>query len=258
MCLIIPATTLFAKEEIPNTETLRSMVEADWAAQEHRKGRTPDAPEAICDSLQSAEKLLADLRTMAEAPNVNRESTELKRLNKLVTDFLQVSRPLHPEMRLIHVKPLLMQIIELLGSEAEKHQIRFDIEISPAELAIQGDEDMLKTACLNIVLNAIQAMENGGRLRIQARTSPNDQTENTRFCEIAFSDSGPGIPPEHRENIFQPYFTTKKEGTGLGLSIVNRVIEDHHGTIRIASEEGQGTTITLLLPMGEPRNGGEE
>jgi signal transduction histidine kinase len=182
--------------------------------------------------------------------------TELKRLNKLVTDFLQVSRPLHPDMRLIHVKPFLMQIVELLESEAEKHQIRFDVEISPAELAIQGDEGMLKTACLNIVLNAIQAMENGGRLHIQAGSSPNDHIENADFCKIAFSDSGPGIPPEHRENIFQPYFTTKKEGTGLGLSIVNRVIEDHHGTIRVTSEEGQGTTITLLLPIEEPQNGG--
>jgi two-component system NtrC family sensor kinase len=151
-----------------------------------------------------------------------------------------------------------MQIVELLEGEAEKHQVRFDVEILPAELAIQADEGMLKTACLNIVLNAIQAMENGGRLHIQAGFSPNDQAGNPQFCEIAFSDSGPGIPLEHRENIFQPYFTTKKEGTGLGLSIVNRVIEDHHGTIRVTSEEGQGTTITLLLPMGEPRNGGGE
>jgi signal transduction histidine kinase len=183
--------------------------------------------------------------------------TELKRLNKLVTDFLQVSRPSHPDMRCIQVKPFLRQIVDLLESEAEKQQVRFDLAISPGELTIQGDEDMLKTACLNIVLNAIQAMENGGRLRIQAGFSPNDHTENTRFCEIAFSDSGPGIPPEHRENIFQPYFTTKKEGTGLGLSIVNRVIEDHHGMIRVTSEQGQGTTITLLLPMGEARNEGQ-
>ncbi|MCP4396880.1 MAG: HAMP domain-containing protein [bacterium] len=172
--------------------------------------------------------------------------TELQRLNKLVSDFLQVSRPLHPEMKAIPVKPLLQQIVQLLENEARQHQVEFQLDVSTEELEIRADEGLLKTACLNISLNAIQAVENGGRLVIQAQTS---LEEDTPLCQISFSDTGPGIPQEHRENIFQPYFTTKKDGTGLGLSIVNRVIEDHHGTITVSSEEGRGTTITLLLPM---------
>ncbi len=122
MCLMIQATSLFAKEEIPNIETLRSKAEADWAAQEHRKNRTPDAPEAIRDSLKSAEKLLADLRTIPEAPNVNRESTELERLrgqvdtidslNKkarlaLYRDIRSVARSLALKNPLIASKPIV-------------------------------------------------------------------------------------------------------------------------------------------------------
>lgn len=174
---------------------------------------------------------------------------ELKRLNKLVTDFLQVSRPLHPEMHPIQVKPFMTQILQLLATEAEKRRIQFDVDISTDGLEIQGDEGLLKTACLNIALNAIQAMQDGGRLKIHAKPYRDNQTGKENMCEIAFSDTGPGIPQEHQENIFQPYFTTKKEGTGLGLSIVNRVIEDHHGTIRVSSEKGQGTTMTLHLPL---------
>ena len=180
---------------------------------------------------------------------------ELQRLNKLVTDFLHVSRPLHPEMNTIQVQPFLMQILQLLQSEAEKHSIEIQTDISPENLEIRGDEGLLKTACLNIVLNAIQAMDGGGQLYVRATSCRENQPGHEPVCEIAFSDTGPGIPQKHHKNIFQPYFTTKKEGTGLGLSIVNRVIEDHQGAIRVESEDGKGTTITLVLPMTKHEEG---
>ena len=177
--------------------------------------------------------------------------TELQRLNKLVSDFLQVSRPLHPDMKAIPVKPLLQQIAQLLENEAEQHRVDFQLDINSEELKVRADEGLLKTACLNISLNAIQAMEEGGQLIVKVEAGAGEQGARASLCQISFSDTGPGIPQQHRENIFQPYFTTKKEGTGLGLSIVNRVIEDHHGTIDVSSEEGRGTTITLSLPMAE-------
>ncbi len=193
---------------------------------------------------------------------VSNIKTELQRLNKLVTDFLQVSRPLHPEMHAIQVKPLLTQIVQLLETEAANHQVEFTLRTDPEDFALLGDEHLLKTACLNIALNAIQAMEQGGQLEITAKPAMNNQAEQhdvstehdkpmLQYGEIVFSDTGAGIPQEHLDNIFQPYFTTKKEGTGLGLSIVNRVIEDHHGTIRVESAPGQGTTMTLVLPLAE-------
>jgi signal transduction histidine kinase len=171
--------------------------------------------------------------------------TELKRLNKLVTDFLQVSRPSNPEIRPIRIKSFLTQIQQFLEAEVEKNHIQFELEVMPEELEIQGDEGLLKTVCLNIALNAIQAMEQGGQLRIQARL----RDEESRACEIVFADTGPGIPREYLPKIFEPYFTTKKDGTGLGLAIVNRVIEDHHGTIQVESTEGKGTTMTVILPI---------
>jgi signal transduction histidine kinase len=195
---------------------------------------------------------------------VNNIKTELQRLNKLVTDFLQVSRPLHPDMHAIPVKPFLTEIIQLLETEAAKNHVKFTLRTDPDNFALLGDENLLKTACLNIALNAIQAMQQGGRLDITARFAIENQTEQNgnglddghtehvlHYGEIVFSDTGLGIPQEHLENIFQPYFTTKKEGTGLGLSIVNRVVEDHHGTIRVNSVAGNGTTMTLVLPLAE-------
>lgn len=190
------------------------------------------------------------------APNEERErqkfesyavnvKTELKRLNKLVTDFLQVSRPLRPDIRSIQVQPFLDQIGQLLHTEAEKHAIDLTVDVQPQDLEMPGDEELLKTACLNIALNAIQAMDGAGRLSIQARL---DQQQPEK-CLLIFSDTGHGIAPEQRENIFQPYFTTKKDGTGLGLSIVNRIIADHNGSIQVESEPGQGTTMTLVLPI---------
>ena len=198
----------------------------------------------IIDHLKDRFAPAEDTRAQKFETYIANIRTELKRLNKLVTDFLQVSRPSQLELQPLRLKPFLLQIRQLLEHEAEARRVRFAIEVTPDELELAGDENLLKTACLNIALNAIQAMAQGGELRIQARLA-----SNRRFCELAFTDTGVGIPPEHQAQIFEPYFTTKKEGTGLGLSIVNRVVEDHHGTIHVASKAGAGTTITLLLPI---------
>lgn len=201
----------------------------------------------IIDHIRDRFAPVEDVSTRKFEHYITNIKTELKRLNKLVSDFLQVSRPSHPEMHSIQLKAFLSQIQQFLEPEAEKHGIQFDIDVSPAELSVPGDEDLLKTACLNIALNAIQAMEEGGHLQIDARTHVNLQGQE-KGCKIVFADTGPGIPLEDRQKIFEPYFTTKKQGTGLGLAIVNRVIEDHHGTITVESQEGKGTTITLILP----------
>jgi signal transduction histidine kinase len=172
--------------------------------------------------------------------------TELTRLNKLVTDFLQVSRPSRPERRPVPVAGLLQQVQQLLAPEAEKYQIQVTLDVQPPDLSAAGDDGLLQTAGLNIALNAIQAMPSGGELRMVARPSA-----DLKMCEIAFRDTGPGIPPEDCDNIFQPYFTTKPDGTGLGLAIVNRVVADHQGTIQVESAPGQGAVITLALPRAE-------
>jgi len=183
---------------------------------------------------------------------VTNMKTELQRLNKLVSDFLQVSRPSHLDPRPVPVKSLCMQIGQLLEADIEKNQIHCTIEVYPEDLSVAGNEDLLKTAGLNIAINAIQAMAHGGQLRISASLYQDLQGQ-VRACRMVFSDTGPGIPAEHLSKIFEPYFTTKKDGTGLGLAIVNRVIEDHHGTITVESKQGEGTTFIILLPLSHDR-----
>jgi two-component system sensor histidine kinase HydH len=94
---------------------------------------------------------------------------------------------------------------------------------------------------LNVLINAVQAMEKGGQLSVVAR-----QAHESIVIDI--SDTGPGISPEDQSNVFNPYYTTKKKGTGLGLAIVHKIVEDHGGTIRIHSKEGHGTRISMTLP----------
>jgi signal transduction histidine kinase len=174
--------------------------------------------------------------------------TELKRLNTLVSDFLQVSRPSRPDRRVIQVYPLFTQIRQFLEHEAIKHHVQCTVHVNPEDLTVTGDENLLKTALLNIALNAIQAMQkSGGHLRIHAQTRYDSENE-VNVYELVVADTGPGIPTEHQQKIFEPYFTTKEEGTGLGLAIVNRIVADHHGAITVESQPGKGTTITILLP----------
>ena len=108
------------------------------------------------------------------------------------------------------------------------------------------DRDQIKQALFNIIKNALQAMSEGGLLRITAAASD-------RFLAVAFRDNGAGIAPEDIGHIFDPYYTTKAEGSGIGLMIVQRIIQDHGGRIDVHSEPGMGTTFTVFLPLDERR-----
>jgi len=108
------------------------------------------------------------------------------------------------------------------------------------------DPDLCEQAFVNIVLNAYEAMiETGGKLTLSVVTASSD---GRRGVEAGIEDTGPGIPPERREQIFNPFFTTKKEGVGLGLSLVSKIVDDHRGWIRVASEPGKGACFRVFLP----------
>ena len=108
---------------------------------------------------------------------------------------------------------------------------------------VEADFGQLRQACVNVIMNACEAMGRGGTLAIEV--SP---VEAGRWVEVAFSDTGPGISPEHLTKIFDPFFTTKEKGTGLGLSVVYGIIERHGGKIEIQSEVGKGTRVAIRLP----------
>jgi signal transduction histidine kinase len=117
----------------------------------------------------------------------------------------------------------------------------------PAEpLIVRADATLLRQAFLNIALNAIEAMPNGGELRFQV-------TREANTCVVRFIDNGPGIPKEHQEKIFQLYYTTKVRGSGIGLAMSFRAMQIHSGTIQVKSEVGQGTEFTIQLPLSSAR-----
>jgi two-component system sensor histidine kinase PilS (NtrC family) len=185
---------------------------------------------------------------------------ETERLNTLIGQFLQYSRPVPPALEPVPVRALLEEMKELL--EASKPD-EVELECSGAEgLEILADRNQLKQVLWNLAINGLHAMPKGGILTLSVsaltaneaqdwhpdgrRGEGNDESRHPEV-EIAISDSGVGILPEHQERIFEPFFTTKAEGTGLGLATVHRVVEGHGGSIRVESQEG-GTTFRLRLP----------
>ena len=132
--------------------------------------------------------------------------------------------------------------MDLARPQAAASQIEIDVQQEAEGVEVRVDHDLVKQAVLNVVVNAIQAMPNGGRLRFESSAS-----EDT--AEIRVSDTGPGIPPELREKIFRLYFTTRKEGSGIGLAMTFRIIQLHDGTIDFKSEPDKGTTFLIRLPI---------
>ena len=112
------------------------------------------------------------------------------------------------------------------------------------------DREQMKQVLLNLILNALQAMPQGGKLRIQTSLqAPGRDTKTNRAVEIRVQDTGEGIPAEIQNKIFEPFFSTKEEGIGLGLSVAQRIVEEHEGIIRVESAEGRGTEFCITLPL---------
>jgi len=133
-------------------------------------------------------------------------------------------------------------IADLARPQAEAGGIELVVTQTADTVAITVDVDLIKQALLNIVVNAIEAMPQGGQLKI-------DSGVRADYAEIRIADTGPGIPPEVRENIYNLYFTTKPQGSGIGLAMTFQIIQLHDGRINFSSEPGKGTTFTVDLPL---------
>lgn len=171
---------------------------------------------------------------------------EVQRLDGIITQFLRAIRPAPPKLETAHVREIVQETLDFLKHEIHDRDVLVEVEIADDLPAIPLDRLQIRQAFFNIIRNAIQAMTNGGLLKIQARATE-------RFLAIAFRDTGPGIAPERLANMFEPYSTTKAEGSGLGLMIVQRIVRDHGGQIEIHSEPHAGTTFTIFLPREEQR-----
>jgi signal transduction histidine kinase len=178
---------------------------------------------------------------------------EVNRLNGVVTQFLDYSRPLKPALAPIAVNEVVEKTFKLLQPDTPAN---VTVEISLADWLprVQADAEQLKQVFLNLALNAFQAMPAGGRLHVSTRLARDDLAfwrEGSRrpdVVEIRFRDTGPGVPEAERESIFVPFYTTKEKGTGLGLAICQRIVKAHQGSIVVRSPAGDGAEFLVSLP----------
>ena len=167
---------------------------------------------------------------------------ETDRLNKILQEFLGFARPKEPELQQADVNEELESVLVLTAQEARKSGITVDRRLDRSIGKQRLDAGLLKQAFLNLILNALQAMPQGGVLTVESGMV-------NGVVVVRIADTGVGISEENRKRLFSPFFTTKKNGTGLGLAITYRIIENHHGTIAVASEPGKGTTFTVNIPV---------
>jgi two-component system, NtrC family, sensor histidine kinase HydH len=168
---------------------------------------------------------------------------ESDRLNHVVEDFLKMARPEPIDKRPCDINEELRNMITLLSAQARQSKVTLQLKAS-ALPSFVGDSEKLRQAFMNVILNAIQASPAGTAVTVSTAFEP----EQGRIA-IRFSDQGPGVSPQARQEIFEPFFTTKGSGTGLGLPITKKIIEGHGGTIEVESEPGQGACFKVRLPV---------
>jgi signal transduction histidine kinase len=169
-------------------------------------------------------------------------SEEVTRLDRVVRTFLDFNRPVELALQDVDVGECAAEILHLLELEAAQKNIRIAFDQPADPVIVNADPDLLRQALMNIAVNAIEAMDKGGSLKIMLERK--DET-----CTVRIQDTGPGIPRNVRDKIFQLYYTTKPKGSGIGLAMTFRAVQLHGGTIEVEGEPGQGTTFRVTLPL---------
>jgi PAS domain S-box-containing protein len=167
---------------------------------------------------------------------------EVDRLNRIVVDFLFAVKPMDTRLEDGNLNHVIEELIEFVRPELDQSGVTIVTELSPTLPLLRIDARYIKQALLNLIKNAVAAMPGGGTLRVETIRSGNE-------VQLRISDTGTGIPEEIMDKIFEPYFTTKPFGTGLGLTIVFKIAKEHFGDISVSSRMGEGTTVTIALPV---------
>ena len=199
---------------------------------------------------------------------------EVARLDRIVTSLLQYARPRVPELKPSALPPCIERVLQLASDPLERSGVRVELDVAPRLGPVYIDADLVTQVLLNVTLNAVQAMPQGGRLRYEvrrvrrrgaprgtgrrasdrARPARNGQRPWSYFQQARVIDTGVGISRGVLAKLFDPFFSTKPGGTGLGLSICQTIMHEHGGSIAVASREGRGTTVLLDFPV-EKRHG---
>ncbi|RJR15121.1 MAG: sensor histidine kinase [Nitrospiraceae bacterium] len=168
---------------------------------------------------------------------------ELNRIDKIVTEFLAFARPDKVEKTKVNINEVISEVIILTKPKMDRSGISIVGKYLPGLPDITGNNDALKQVFLNIMLNAVQAMDGrGGNLMVETSTG-------NGIVQVIISDTGIGIPEENLKKVYDPFFTTKKEGTGMGLALTHNIVSDHSGRIDISSTPGKGTTVKVEFPV---------
>jgi PAS domain S-box-containing protein len=241
--------TMVLLKDLESIKTLRSLV--SYSAKLAALGRlTSGVAHEVKNPLNAMTihlELMKD-RLGAAAGDVQENldviGSEIKRLDRALQGFLKFMRPQELSLAAVDLNGLLRGLEALLQPEWQPAGVRFVGELDPAVHPIRADEELLRQAFLNMLLNACQAMPEGGTIRVSTAL------EQDEYVRVTIADGGTGIPTDDLDKIFRLYYTTKNGGSGIGLSLVYRIIQLHDGSIDVSSEMGKGTTFVVRLPLG--------
>jgi signal transduction histidine kinase len=191
-------------------------------------------------------KLRASKETRSLEDSIKICRDEVTRLDGIIRNFLEAIRPRPPDLTELYLPALLEEVLSFQAREIADRGIAIEVEMPAGTPVIMADRDQLKQVFFNLIKNAMEAMQPGGRLTVRLRAD-----DDSVF--VALADTGSGIKAEDLAKLFQPYHTTKVSGHGLGLMIVQRIVRDHGGHVGIESKEGVGTVVTLQFPQRHRR-----
>jgi signal transduction histidine kinase len=192
-----------------------------------------------------ARRLAKKVQNDEEKKYIDIIMSEVTRLEGIIQDNLLYIKEAAPQLSESDLNSVVQEILTLYEDEIAQRDIRLESSLSPSCPRLMIDVSQIKQAIINILKNALEAMENGGVLSI--RTYPLPETQE---AAVEIGDTGPGISAKAMHNIFNPYYTTKPRGTGLGLPITNRIVKAHNGKIEIRNKETGGAVFTIKLPLG--------
>jgi len=194
--------------------------------------------------LGRAEYLLDRVREEPIKKGLQTIITQVERITRVMNQLLAFARRRQPERRALDLKDVIENSVEMFQERLTRNHVEVEMALDAPCHAVHADADQMSQVLINLIMNAVQAMPDGGTLRI-ALVPAND------MVKLTVADDGQGIPPEALKKVFEPFFTTKEfgQGTGLGLTVVKGILEEHGGSIAVDSEPGKGTTFTILLPI---------
>jgi len=170
---------------------------------------------------------------------------EIVQINRILTDLLETARPHPPQVCLSDLNTTVEHAVMLARQQVLSKPIKIELQKAPDLPEVEHDSGQIHQVLLNLLLNAVQAMEDGGTVLVEIGSRGD-------CASVVVSDNGRGISPQHLPNIFRPFYTTKGNGTGLGLSLARRIVEEHHGRIEVSSVVGKGSKFEVVLPFSMP------